>query len=215
MPDAVAPPAAPSPPARPGHDRRRVLAVATSVLFVLAGAALTLQSDTPIRRQARATTTTSTVPQVVHFTVTGIDANGTAPPDQLVIDAVVAQLDGWALRGIVAPLRAGGGPTPDAAELFTAAGHASLAGPDGASVFIAGVPASRVTITAATATLHSVAGPDAGTAVVVATVDLQLVAEGSGHRVTVVRQGEFALVPEADGVWRIDGWKLHAVEESQ
>lgn len=154
-------------------------------------------------------------PRAAHpasFTVSGIEANGTALPTQPVVDAVLGQLNSWANAGVLDPVRSGLEP-PLLEQLFTTAARPAAATTDRATLFAIGLPRAETIVDTATAHLHTVAGPDAGTAVVVASVDLRLLAQAGEQRLRIVRTGEVVLIPEADGVWRIDGWRLHAAEE--
>lgn len=165
------------------------------------------------RASAKRTTTSTTTPQPVAFAVNNTDINGTAPPSEAVVGAVLAQLGVWANQGIVDPLRAGV-EAPPLAELFSAAARPTATGAERANLFVLGLPKSDVEVVAASTALWTVAGPDAGTAVVVAGIHLKLRATGPDHAVDIVRNGEIAFVPEADGVWRIEGWSLRAEEVS-
>ena len=198
-----------------GHRRRDlVIGVLGALVVALLILGVTAARNGPSSRSAPAAVATTTPGAALPatFVVTGSEPNGTAPPTQAVVDAVVAQLDTWANAGLVDPLRRGT-EAPPLAELFTETARPPAATTDRLTLFVVGVPKSEVVVDTATARLHTVAGPDAGTAVVVAEVDLRLTARAGAQRLAITRAGEIVLVPESDGVWRIDGWRLHAAEE--
>lgn len=188
---------------------------ALTVVMLIAGIGVVRRSATsprvvPVADRQSTTSSMAAVP--ARFVITQIDSNGTAPPSDAVLDAIASQLGVWANAGVVDPLRAGT-PPPPLTELFTTGASGAAMTSERATLFVEGVPRSRVAVESARAALTTVAGPDAGVAVVVAAVELRLLADGEEHRVRVVREGEIVLVPEADGVWRIDGWRLHSAEE--
>ncbi|MGI8794437.1 MAG: hypothetical protein ACR2H3_14900 [Acidimicrobiales bacterium] len=206
-------PLPPDPPlSRRRPTRPPVAAVVAVVVLMLIGGGIVLRSSGGgLRKPA---TTTTIAPQPVRFAVSGLEPHGTAPPTPETVAAVVTQLDAWATFGIVEPLRAGGDTGPSVDSLFTTSAYPAAFGGERPTILLVGIPQSAVAIEHATASLSSVAGPDEVPAVVVATVDLRLRATAKGHRVTIVRQGDVVFVPQPDGSWRIDGWRLHATEDS-
>lgn len=152
----------------------------------------------------------------IHFTVVGLEDNGTKAPDDATKAAVVATLDKWLADAVVAPLHSGH-PAGDLTSLLTPAAAAKLADPAARAAFVdEGLPAASTSITAdkADVTLGSVAGPDEVVAVIGARIDLKLHAVGPDLDVDVVHWGELILAPEGDG-WKIDAFDLHATRDSR
>ena len=166
----------------------------------------TLAGDTPLERETGGP---------LRLQLTGIHDNGTKAPPAEVVGAVTWTLDRWLAEAVVAPLRTGQ-PVADLAALFTPAALERASTDDRSALTDEGLPALATRIHPRAATLHlsSVAGPDEATAVVVATVDLQLHVVGPMLDADVVRQGELVLVP-ADGGWRIDGYDLRTSRQSR
>lgn len=166
---------------------------------------------------ATSSTTSTTAPQPITFTVTNVDPNGTAAPSDDVVAAVKRTLDAYVALGVVAPLRTGE-PAADLSTVLTTDALAQLDDPKARGALLdEGLPPATkaVTASAATAALSSVAGPDGAVAIVAARIDLRLRAQTGVAVVDIVRQGDLVLTPgpEPDG-WRIDSFLLHAERNS-
>lgn len=154
-------------------------------------------------------------PNAVQFTVTGVDANGTTPPDDATIAAVKQTLDGWVATAVVGPLRSGS-PAGDLSALFTGPALERLADPAVRGTLVdEGLPAADKSVDAevANVALASAAG-DAGVAVLAARFELKLRAVGKDSDLDVIHWGDMMLVPDAGG-WKIDAFSVHTTRDSR
>lgn len=156
-------------------------------------------------------------PPTIGVTITGVDPNGTRPPDDATVAAVKATLDAWIATAVVGPLFTGQ-PAGDLSKLFTPAALERLAADPAvrATLVDEGLPPATKAITAERANvgLFTVAGPDEVVAVIGAQIDLLLRAEGPTMDVNVNHYGEVVLVQEADG-WKIDSFAVEAARDSR
>lgn len=158
----------------------------------------------------------TTVPPPLPFTITAVDSNGTAPPDEATLVAVKAALEAWAAAAVVAPLHSGQ-PAADLSGVFTGPALERLTDPAVRATLVdeALPPASKeITPTAATATLSSVATPQGAVEVVAAHIELRVHAVGPSLDIDIAHLGELVLVPEGGG-WKIDAFGMQAIRESR
>lgn len=158
----------------------------------------------------------ATVPPPLPFTITAVDSNGTAPPDEATLAAVKATLEAWAAAAVVAPLHSGQ-PAADLSGVFTGPALERLADPAVRATLVdeSLPPASKeITPTAATATLSSVATPQGAVEVVAAHIELRVHAVGPSLDIDIAHLGEFVLVPEGGG-WKIDAFGMQAIRQSR
>lgn len=205
--------------------RSRPLALVLAGLALVAGPALGACSKDKAREPAaRATTTSSTStvlpgPPAIGVTVTGVDPNGTKPPDDATIAAVKATLDLWLASAVVGPLFTGQ-PAGDLSGVFTAAALERLASDPAARPSLVddglGLPPASTAITAerANVALASVAGPDEVVAVIAAQLDILLRAQGPTLDVDVNHFGEVVLVLDGE-TWKIDAFAVTAARDSR
>lgn len=154
-------------------------------------------------------------PGAVQFTVTGVDPNATAPPDEATVAAVKKTLDGWIATAVVGPLRSGAA-AGDLAPLFTAPALERLSDPVVRATLVdEGLPAATKSVDAevANVALASAAG-DAGVAVIAARFELKLRAVGDDSDIDVIHSGDMILVPDADA-WKIDAFSVHTTRDSR
>lgn len=202
---------------------RRLATVVLAALVLLAGACS--RDDDDAKGRPRPTTTTTaagstappaTAPPAVQFGLSGVDAQGTRPPDDATVAAVMGALDRWVAAAVVGPLHSGQ-PAGDLSGVFTAPALERLADPAVRATLVdEGMPpaSTSVTATTATAALASVAGPDEVVALVAAQIDLKLTATGPDMAVDIGHNGELVLVPEGDG-WKIESFLLHTTRDSK
>lgn len=154
-------------------------------------------------------------PAVVQFTVTGVDANATTPPDEATIAAVKKTLDGWAATAVVEPLRSGD-PAGDLSPFFTAPALERLGDPAVRATLVdEGLPAATKSVEAevANVSLASAAG-ESGVAVIAARFELKVHAVGDDSDIDVVHSGDLMLVPDADA-WKIDSFSVRTARDSR
>ncbi len=203
-------------PSAPLARHRRV--VRTLVAAVLAlGVLAALGACSKSKEAAPATTSTTTPAPVVAFTITDVDPNATAPPDDATVAAVKATLDQWLAVAIIGPLHSGQ-PAGDLSAVFTPAALARAQDPTVRPGLVAeGLPPATEALTAdhATAALKTVAGPDGVVALIAAQIDLKLHAAGATSDVDVIHYGEVVLVAADTGGWKIDAFDLVAAQESR
>jgi len=196
-------------------------------LFLVAGLVLLMGCSRPSRAftnqtsrtQSPAVTTAAPSlplprPEPIHFTGAAFDLNAaTEVPPSRSYDAawagVLDTLNRYLDAAVLKPLRTGG-PAGDLTPLFTApaAARVMAVGPDRFAVIDENLPPlSDVRQDKALAGLTGLAGTDGVMSVVTAGLDLRLIGHINGAPVTVVRTGEFVLVPER-GIWRIDAYEI-------
>jgi hypothetical protein len=185
---------------------------------VLGGACSKDKADAPARSTTTSTSATDPPgPPTIGVTVTGVDPNGTAPPDEATVAAVKATLDSWLAVAVVGPLFTGQ-PAGDLSGVFTPAALERLATDPAArpSFVDEGLEPATTAITAerANVALASVAGPDEVVAVIAAQLDIQLRAQGPTMDVDVNHHGEVVLVHDG-GTWKIDAFSVTAARDSR
>ena len=201
--------------------RRPLVAAVVAALVVAGLGACSKSSSDEGDRQARPTSTTSSTalaaPPAIGIDISGVEANGTQPPDDATVAAVKKTLDTWLATAVVGPLFTGQ-PAGDLAPAFTPAALERIAAdPAARSTLVAeGLPPATTSITKerATAALSSVAGPDGVVAVVAASLDILLRATGPTMDVDVNHYGDVVLVQEADG-WKIDSFTITTQQDSR
>lgn len=203
--------------------RRPLVALAVAAALAVGGLGACSKSESDDDDQARPAPTTSTTttalaaPPVIGIDISGVDANGTQPPDEATVAAIKVALDTWLATAVVGPLFTGQ-PAGDLAPAFTPAALERIAAdPAARSVLVAeGLPPATSSITKerATAALSSVAGPDGVVAVVGASLDILLRATGPTVDVDVNHYGDVVLVQEADG-WKIDAFTITTQQDSR
>lgn len=206
-------PAATMPPAP-----RRLLATMVVVAVALTGGACSKGNGDDKPGAAPDKTTATTAPTIA-LNITGLDANGTKPPDDATVAAVKATLEGWMAKALVEPLQTGR-PAGDLSAVFTAAALERIGADPAvrATLVDEGLPPATkaLTIDKAEAKLASVAGPDEVVALIAAQVDLKLRSTGAGHDVDVRHFGELVLVQDAPGgPWKIDSFDLQSAKDSR
>lgn len=198
-----------------------LLVAALSLVVGVLGACSKDDGD-DAKAPARTTTTSTTTPAApptIGVTITGVDANGTKPPDEATVAAVKATLDTWLASAVVGPLFTGQ-PAGDLSGLFTPAAIERLASDPAARPSLVddglGLPPASTAITAerANVALASVAGPDEVVAVIAAQLDILLRAQGPTLDVDVNHHGEVVLVAD-DGTWKIDAFSVTAARDSR
>lgn len=192
---------------------RSLAAVALVAVVTASGAACSRGGD---GEAATPTTSTTVAPPVLHFTVSGVESNGTAGPTDDVIKAITAVLDGYLAAAVVAPLHTGTA-AGDLGGVLSADAIARLAAdpPARASLVDEGLPkATSIVATRADVVLGTVAAADEVTALVGARIDLVVRATGPGLDVDIVRNGELVLAPEPEG-WRIDSFVVRTTRDSR
>ena len=166
----------------------------------------------------RPTTTALAPPPVLAVTITGVDPNATAPPNDATVAAVKATLDAWMAGAVVGPLYTGQA-AGDLSGVFTPAALERLAADPAARATLVdeGLPPASTQITAERANvgLSSVAGTDGAVGVVAAQLDIRLRAVGPELDVDINHYGEVVLVPETDGTWRIDSFAVETARDSR
>lgn len=201
----------------------RQLLIVALVALVAAGACSkgkpAPEGGAPAAPAAPAGTTAAPAPAgapTLSFTITGIDSNGTQPPDDATVAGVKAALDRWAAAAVVAPLHTGR-PAGDLSPVFTAPVIERLADPAVRSVLVdESLPPATKEITAPTAgaTLSTVSTPEGEVAVVAAHLDFRVHAVGPSLDIDIAHLGEFVLVVEGDG-WKIDSFAMQAIRDSR
>lgn len=203
--------------------RRPLIALTVAAALAVGGLGACSKSESDGDDQARPAPTTSTTrtalaaPPAIGIDISGVDANGTQPPDEATVAAIKVALDTWLATAVVGPLFTGQ-PAGDLALAFTPAALERIAAdPAARSVLVAeGLPpaTSAITKERATAALSSVAGPDGVVAVVGASLDILLRATGPTVDVDVNHYGDVVLVQEADG-WKIDAFTITTQQDSR
>ena len=156
-------------------------------------------------------------PEPINFIGEAFDLHAaTAVPPSRSYDAawagVLDTLNRYLEAAVLRPLRTGG-PAGDLTPLFTApaAARVMAVGPDRFAIIDENLPPlSDVRKERAVAGLTGLAGTDGVMSVVTAGLDLKLIGHINGAPVTVVRNGEFVLVPER-GTWRIDAYDITVI----
>jgi hypothetical protein len=199
---------------------RRPAAAVLAAVLTLAGAGACSKDRDDAGAPASATTSTTalTAPPTIGVEITGVEANGTAAPDEATVGAVKTALDAWLAAAVVGPLFTGQ-PAGDLSAAFTPAALERIAAdPAVRSTLVAeGLPPASTSITAerSTAALSSVAGPDGVVAVVAASLDVLLRATGPTVDVDVNHYGEVVLVADASGIWKIDSFTITTKQDSR
>lgn len=155
-------------------------------------------------------------PPAIALNVSGVQANGTAPPDEATVAGVKQTLDGWLAAAVVAPLHSGA-PAGDLSPYFTAAALERLTDPAvRASLVDEGLPPATKAIApeVANVLVSAVAGSDGVVGVVVGRLDLKLRATGASSDIDVVHQGDLVLVFDNEA-WRIDSFQMHTTRDSR
>jgi len=153
-------------------------------------------------------------PEFITFTGDAFDLHaGTDVPRLRSYDAawsgVLDTLNRYLEIAVLTPLRTGG-PAGDLRPLFTkpAADRVMTVSTDRFAFIDENLPpVSDVRKEAAVAGLTGLAGADGVMSVVTAGLDLRLIGNVDGARVTVTRTGELVLMPEG-GTWRIDAYDI-------
>lgn len=201
---------------------RRLLLVFLAVVASVAPACSKdddVKSAGPRSGRGGASTTAATTPPgppALALNVSGVEANGTAPPDEATVAAVKKTLDGWLTTAVVGPLHTGA-RAADLAPYFTAAALERLADPAvRASLVDEGLPPSTKAFApeVANVLLSAVAGGDGVVGVVVGRLDLKLRATGASSDVDIVHQGDLVLVFDNE-TWRIDSFQMHTTRDSR
>lgn len=204
--------------------RRRLLPLFVVALTAVAPACTKDGGDEAARDTDRTTSTAAGAAPppaalarpTLALTVSSVEANGTAPPDEATVAAVKQTLDGWLAAAVVGPLHSGA-PAADLAPYFTPAALARLADPAvRASLVDEGLPPATKAITPeiADVLVSAVAGADGIVGVVVGRLDLKLRATGASSDVDIVHQGDLVLVFENEA-WRIDSFQMHTARDSR
>lgn len=190
-------------------SRRSFLAaavVAAAVVFVVLGACSRDEAAEP-------TTTTTTAPEAnIELMVTNVESNGTAPPSDEVIEAVVATLDSYVADAIVAPLQTGD-VGPDLKAIFTPSAGARATGADRDALAHEHLPRlPRVRAEKAAVSFSTLAGPDGQIGVMVARLDLAIRARGADDDFDITHAGDLVFVPEG-ATWKVDSYTMHTTRD--
>ena len=152
----------------------------------------------------------------ITFTVEGVEANGTKPPTDDVLQPVKTLLDAYLRRAVIEPLHSGA-PAGDLADLFTVQARPRLTEEAHRATLVEeGLPPASTSISAEAAkvSLSSVAGPDGSVVLVGARVDLKLHAVGPRVDIDILRDGEMVITYD-DGAWRIDSFGLRTTRNTR
>lgn len=199
----------------------RRLPATIAVLLTVAVVAVTgcskdeAEKSAPKKPAEKPAPTEAPAPGAVQFTVTGVDPNATAPPDEATVAAVKKTLDDWIASAVVGPLRSGA-PAGDLSPLFTAPALERLSDPAVRATLVdEGLPAATKSVDAevANVSLASAAG-ESGVAVIAARLELKVRAVGDDSDIDVVHYGDVILVPDADA-WKIDAFSVHTTRDSR
>ena len=200
---------------------RRLSALLLALVVAAGGSACSRDQGDGASRSSGSDPTTTTAlaaPPALTVTITGVDPNGTAPPDDATVAAVKATLDHWMAAAVTGPLFTGQ-PAGDLSAVFTPAALERLTADPAARATLVdeGLPPASRQISAerANVALASVAGPDGVVGVVAAQLDIKLRAVGPELDVDINHYGEVVLVPEADGTWRIDSFAVETARDSR
>jgi hypothetical protein len=148
------------------------------------------------------------------ITGAGFDVHTAGKVTQATFDAtwagVLSTLNRYLEAAVLTPLRSGG-PAGDLTPLFTSLSvrRVMTVGPDRAAFIDEGLsaPVTNIREDTAVATLTALAGADGTMSVVAANLDLKLTGLVAGAPMSLDREGELVLMPDAAG-WRIDAWDL-------
>lgn len=197
---------------------RPVVLVVAAVVALAGLAACSKDDDEKASSPSKSTTSTAlAAPPTIEVTISGVEPNGTQPPDEATLVAITSSLEAWLATAVVGPLFTGQ-PAGDLASIFTAAALERL-GTDPAArstLVVEGLPPASRSIEAerANVALSTVAGPDGAIAVVTASLDILLHAVGPTLDVEVNHYGDLVLVQEAD-MWKIDAFEVTARQDSR
>lgn len=138
-----------------------------------------------------------------------VEVANVGPPVQLpeqTKTAIMATVASYVSNGLVKPLHTGA-KASGVAALFDAGAGAQLAGPDGAVLFDADLPAMTGGVTAKAPPVPITALADANGMFVLASATLLLDTRAKAGNATyrILRQGEFVLAPD-QGAWKITGY---------
>lgn len=204
------------------HLRRFLLLFLAVVATVAPACSKSDDADKAAPKRSAGETASTTAPPAppgppaLALNVSGVEANGTASPDEATVAGVKRTLDGWLAAAVVGPLHSGA-PAADLAPYFTDAALERLADPAvRASLVDEGLPPATKAITpeVANVLLSAVAGADGIVGVVVGRLDLKLRATGANSDVDVVHQGDLVLVFDNEA-WRIDSFQMHTARDSR
>lgn len=189
------------------------MSMCRSLLAVTAAAVLLLSACSSDDDAASATTTSTSIPEVeITLAITGVEANGTAPPSEDVVEAAVATLDEYIAGAVVAPLQTGE-VADDLEAAFMPEAAARLDTDDRAALVDDRLPRlPRVRAKRADVSLSTLAGPDGQIGVIVASLDLAIRATGDDDDLDITHAGDLALVPDGAS-WKIDSYSMHTTRE--